>query len=671
MESNLFFKNMRSIPTEDSEEYLPFFNEEANKIINGITIDGVYFSGWLYWHLNHWHLTFDSPPDKYGISKRVFEIPQARDNEWIISEGFTKAQKEKKGICIFGSRQIAKSEIEASWMGRLGTIFKGTDNIIVASNEGDLRLLTGKLDKGLNSLHPFFKHGRIDDNWKKEVTLGYKNPETNERVPWAKYLMRNTKGGLETEVIAGSTPSGFVYDECGKYPFLDVLAAAKPAFMGPYGWRLTPVFTGTGGSFEKGNDAEELFTNPGAYNFLKLELKDRPGKSYGLFMPGLYRMDGKKETTMGEYFNIEDKTSFLYSEPFYEKDDEKALAAIKKDIEDSKESKDPVTELKAKMYYPLTVDDCFLRDSGNEFPIELCRAQLKRLELSPVGTPVDLFLDIDGTVKHKFSKDKPIFDFPVKPVGYKKGAIVILEFPIYNAPYGLYIAGTDPYKHSVSRYSNSVGSTYIFKRIHTLTGEGYQDMMVAYYSGRPDDIATWYENTRLLLKFYGAMDLCENDDYNFIQYMIGLNEAEQYLFHKPEFIKQLIPNSKSVREYGVNASEKLINYLVGNLKKYLTEVIDVEKDSKGNIINQTLGVSRILDPMLLQELIAYRSDSGNYDRIRSFALAQTQALTMTHIGPVEDDKSPIYDSYLNKSKRKGPFSTHTRSPFSKIKTKWQ
>lgn len=655
MSSTLFYKNMKDIPTEDSEEYTAFFKEEVEKINNGITVDGVFFSGWLYWHLNHWHIYYDYE-DKYKNIRRTFTHPQARDNEWLAAEHLQKAQEQKKGICMFGTRRFAKSEIEASWMGRIGTMQKGSENIIVGSNEPDIRLLTDKIDKGLTSLHPFFKHGKIDDNWKKEVTLGFKDKNTSERKPWSKYLIRNTKGGLETEVIAGATPTGFVFDEIGKAPFMEVLSAAIPSFTGPYGWRVVPFLTGTGGSFDRGSDAQELFENPEAYNFLPLELPDRPGKSYGLFIPGTYRMEAKEITTMGDYFNIENKESELYKEEFHKKNDEKAITIINEEIKAKKLANDPKAELKARMYFPLNVDDCFLSDSGNEFPIELCRAQLKRLEENPVGIPVELYLDLDGKVKHKFSTKKPVFDFPVKPIGYKEGVIVVYEMPIYNAPYGLYIAGNDPYKHSTSKYSDSVGSTYIYKRVHTITGEGYQDTMVAQYAGRPDKIETWYENTRLLLKFYGAVCLCENDDYNFIQYMIGLNEAEQHLLHKPEFIKLLVPNSKSNREYGVNASVKLINHLHGNIKKYLTEVIDSERDNDGRVIRQILGVSRILDPMILKELIAYNSNHGNYDRIRSFGLAQTQALTMTNTGPVEQETSSIYDSYSNiKNKGKSPF----------------
>ena len=72
--SSLFYKNIKSVPTPDSKEYVPFFLEEKNKIENGVTIDGVFFSGWLYWHLNHWKIYFDKE-DEYKNIRRTFERP--------------------------------------------------------------------------------------------------------------------------------------------------------------------------------------------------------------------------------------------------------------------------------------------------------------------------------------------------------------------------------------------------------------------------------------------------------------------------------------------------------------------------------------------------------------------------------------------------------------------
>jgi hypothetical protein len=36
----------------------------------GVTVNGVYFSGWLYWHLNHWKIRIDDI-DEYGNDIRI------------------------------------------------------------------------------------------------------------------------------------------------------------------------------------------------------------------------------------------------------------------------------------------------------------------------------------------------------------------------------------------------------------------------------------------------------------------------------------------------------------------------------------------------------------------------------------------------------------------------
>jgi hypothetical protein len=51
----------------------------------GVTVNGVYFSGWLYWHLNHWKIRIDDI-DEYGNDIRIESYPELRDNEWIRAE---------------------------------------------------------------------------------------------------------------------------------------------------------------------------------------------------------------------------------------------------------------------------------------------------------------------------------------------------------------------------------------------------------------------------------------------------------------------------------------------------------------------------------------------------------------------------------------------------------
>jgi hypothetical protein len=84
----------------------------------------------------------------------------------------------------------------------------------------------------------------------------------------------------------------------------------------------------------------------------------------------------------------------------------------------------------------------------------------------------------------------------------------------------------------------------------------------------------------------------------------------------------------------------------------MEEVVYVEKDDAGNVIREQIGVSKIFDPVLLEEIIQY-NDSGNFDRIVAAELAIAQALRMDPImGRVGGSKDDRVTS-LYSGKRKG------------------
>jgi hypothetical protein len=240
-----------------------------------------------------------------------------------------------------------------------------------------------------------------------------------------------------------------------------------------------------------------------------------------------------------------------------------------------------------------------------------------------------LYDDGEG-IKHEFTDKLPISNFPLKNVDMKDAPVVIYEFPIDTPPYGLYVAGVDPYRQGKSSYSSSLGSVYIYKRMHQLTGEKYQDMFVASYCARPDKKETWEEQARLLIKYYNARALCENDEISFIDYMISKNDSH-YLERQPDWLKEIVPNTTVRRDYGIHrSSEKIRDFLHGCLKKYTEEALVTERDDDGNIISETKGMVKIFDPVLLEEMIQYNED-GNFDRIIAAELAIAMAMKMDPI----------------------------------------
>lgn len=638
-----FFRNMKSLPPEGTREFDQLVDWEVEKCMGGVYINGVYISGWLYWHLNHWLIRVDDV-DAYGNDVRRASLPDLRDNEWIRAEYLEHCKKNREGYIEVGARQSGKSEMEASYFGMNATLFQNTQNVIICGNDNDLSLLKDKVDFGLKHLWKGIAIPRLDKTWRlNQIRLGYKKPDGDDEI-WSYIVIRNARDGNVTEVAAGTTAKTFIMDEIGKYPFAATFKAGEPAIKGRHGWRTVPILVGTGGSFDDGKDAENFFYNPASQNFMGI-IDERTNKKTGVFLSGLYRQDCKYITTLDKYLiekgHTLTKTNELSKIQIHVSDKDKAREVIEAERESAKTNPDRTLYLKQIMYFPLTVDECFMSSSENIFDIEGAKRQKFRLlQQERTGVPVNLYQDDKGDIKHEFTDRLPISNYPLQIGDSKDAPVVIYEFPVDNPPYGLYVAGVDPYRQGQARYSSSLGSVYIYKRMHDMMGEKYQDMFVASYVARPDKKETWEEQARLLIKYYNARTLCENDDISFIEYMKAKGDAH-YLEKQPDWLREIVPNTTVAREYGIHRSaQKIIDYLHGCLKKYMEEVVYRDKDDEGNIINEVMGVYRILDPLLLEEIIQY-NDEGNYDRVVAAELAIAQAMRMDPIiGRVGGSEDP-------------------------------
>ena len=660
-----WFLNQSRVPDRESDEYKAFFNFHKELCLNGAMMDGVYINPFLYWHLNFWNTEVDVIDERGRISQK-YANPLLRDNEWVITNEIDRAQNEKKGLVILGIRRLAKSVIESSYIAWGATFDENSQNIIAGLNAPDIKLITDKIDKGLNFLPEAWRWQRIEDNWKNQVTLGIKT-KGGERIPFSQILIRNLDEGNNEEAIAGTKPRKLIIDEIGKGSFLRGFQAAVPGFTTPFGWGCSPILTGTGGDMKKFLDAKSLMFDVDNFNFLTYNNEKDEKRVHGLFISHKYRMEAKEPSTLGAFLQ-KPIDSELHNVKMLISNTEKATEITQTNLERLKKAGDRIAYLKEKMYYPMEVDDIFLNEDTNIFDIESAKRQKTRLlNNERTGTPVILFNDGEK-ISHEFTDKQPITNFPLKNSDLKDAPVVIYEFPVENPTYGLYVAGVDPYRQGKSAYSSSLGSVYIYKRMHDITGEKYQDMFVASYCARPDKKETWEEQARLLIKYYNARTLCENDDISFIEYMKAKGDAH-YLEKQPQWLMEVVPNTTVKREYGVHrSSQKIIDYLHNCLKKYMEEVIYREKDEDGNVTKEQIGVSKIFDPVLLEEIIQY-NDQGNFDRIVAAELAIAQALKMDPImgraGGSGDDRVKA----LYQSKQKNTLFSESRGLFNSKKRK--
>jgi len=665
---------MSDVPDKDDPDYGRFWKEEEQKVLEGVDIDGYQFTGWLYWHINHWAINLEVQEANGEVNFKA-DTPLLRDNELIINEALLKAEdfynpvpteRRRKGLTILGLRQMGKTTFESSYSGRSGVIFKGSQNLILGTTLGDLNNITQNIDFGLLNCTPWFRTPRITRDWDSErVQLGYKDTAGDNQI-WSQYVIRNTAGGKKTEAGAGTTIKSLVYDEIGKDDFAQAFAGVKPAMIGRYGYRAIPILVGTGGSFERGNDAKNLFFKPDAHNMVEFEQPD--GRITGLFMPGTLRQDCKYRTNLGQWLLDTGRRteipegSELFSIPMEATNMEKALETIYKDRENALKDPDPKAWLKAVMYYPLTVDEVFMTDSNNLFAEVMEQLKKHKLNIDENYTPrcVDLSRNGDDTISWRTSEKRPIIEFPVQRATIKQAPVIIYEEPIKGLPYATYVVGIDPYNQDGAE-TTSLGACYVFKRMYDISGH-FQNSVVCSYVARPDSLMEFYQTCEMIIDMYGALALPENEG-SIVQYFIQ-KKKEHLLFDSPILTRYINPSSVTAgRQKGLAATTP-------NQKHYMNLMLEYAKEKLGEQ-EDTYGLVRIPDPMLLREMIEYRGKSsgatrgvhdGNYDRICAFGHCLALANYLDRDYPINGWRSNNEEKQRKSPRYLSPFYIHERDP---------
>lgn len=662
-------------PEQDDLNYIDYWIQEKNRCINGFTLaDGqVYISGWLYFYTVYWTIELDeeftNPINGKKTSRKVKGTPLLRDIEWIVAGDLEEAERLKKMYTFITARGTGKSHLSSSIIGQTYTFFDDSESLISGGNHPDIAKLAEKINLGLSNITPVFQKQRLKDNWKVEVRAGWKDKATGfERGSNSRILARNYDDGNQTMATNGTRPKRQIIDEAGKIPnLIKCVLDSQPSWMNDFGFFSLPIITGTGGDMEVGVDLGTIFNNPRVYNILEFDDEWEGRGKIGRFIPVTQgRNEYKEPWSLSKYLGIQhpdlDKITILVSN--IQKCMNEFVIPRRANALRSTTSNEITKE---KAYYPLTPSECFLTISSNDFPVEAVKEQITWLDKNDFHPLcVELYRDVQGNVQVKDSNKKAVSDFPVKANSDKEGVIEIVERPISNPPYGLYAFGIDPYKTSESDWSDSLGAVCVIKRMTSNLTEPFQYMPVAWYTGRPKDIETWQENTRMLIEWYSGSVMCENNDYNFIQYMINHNQAPQYMAEGQTFLKEISPNSKHKSTYGLPATTQTIEHWNNSAVIYTKELYAKEYNDKGEIIGKKLGVTRILDRMLLEEMIKFNKRQGNFDRVRAFGIAIAHANQLTGL----ISKIEIEQEYKKPTKIiRSPFNTlkglnpRTTSPF--------
>lgn len=284
---------------------------------------------------------------------------------------------------------------------------------------------------------------------------------------------------------------------------------------------------------------------------------------------------------------------------------------------------------------PLNLAEAFAYREESIFPKQLIEAHSRVIDSKEYPyTCYELTENRDGQIIAKRSNKLPISQFPVdKKAENKIGVLQVWEEPDAGTyedkpDWGTYYASIDPVAVGKTSTSESLCSIYVYKNPIEVTRyvsgqperfiEG--DKIVAAWCGRYDDLNETHKMLEMIIEWYNAWTLVENNISLFIQYMISVRK-HKYLVPKSQivFLKEAKLNANVYQEYGwKNVSSIFKDTMLPYLITWLTEVIDEEYDENGTPINKVYGITRLPDKMACTEMLAY-IPGLNVDRLISLA----------------------------------------------------
>ena len=657
-------------------EYRLWWKEQLNRCLNGYSVGNLWMPGTLYSYVNFGTIElFDTKTERKVRSK-----PALRDVEWEVFLAHDRAKKEKKGIFWLSGRRCGKSYINAWLAAYEFTFFRDTEIVMGAYFSKYSDDIMQKVQMHLEGLlDTEFYHNKLKNDPKKEIRSGYEITTKDGTKTRAGYNSRIYNIVFKDKHTAanGKAASHFGFEEIGMFDnLLQAYNSSEPCWKEGTKWYGTPFLAGTGGDMEKGSvDAQKMFYDPDTYNLLSFDTyvgeKQSIGYKICFFTPAWFGLNDFKD----ENGNTQE---------------ELAKKKLKEDREKKRKGKNHGAYIQELQYYPFTPEEAFIQSGSGIFPRPLIQEQLDRIvthknlqgiaqrgrlewrmsgddrgkaDSRPAGDMkvlgntqvISKSMSLDhtyyvekglqsGAVKFIRTESAQEVDYPTKLKQIHEGCITIYEHPEVDSegriPYGLYIAGTDPYAVDESGESESLGSTFVFKRYYHAGTTS--NILVAEYSGRPRTLDDYAENLRKLLTYYNAKCLYENMVGGIKEYF-ERKHCLALLYEQPQVLSNIQKDSVVKRSHGIHMSQKIKLYALGKIRDYLLEEFEPGR----------FKIEHVYSVNLLRELMDY-DDIRNFDRVIAFGLCMIFDVEMLEIKVKrKDESSDMRKMMMEKFKRDG------------------
>lgn len=598
-----------------SKDFISYWDDQKQKCRKGV----FYINGDKKWFLTRDYYMWLNFLPIFDKEQQKFDFAKIRDAQYHMALYELLAELNYKHAAILKKRQIASSYFHISkllnqlWFEAGVTLKMGASLKDYINEKGSWKFMS-EYAAFLNEHTAWYRPMSPDKvlMWQQkiEVRKGDRKTEVG---------LKGTMQGMSFEKDPTNGVGGpvkyFFHEEAGIAPKMDqTYEYMRPAMRS--GMITTGMFIAAGsvGDLSQCNPLRDMILNPTSKDIYAVEtdLLDAKGTIglSGLFIPEQWSMP----PYIDEYGN-----SLV----------EAALKALDEQFAKWKDELSPEDYQLRISQHPRNIEEAFAHRSVSVFPPHLVAAQARRIEEKEYAYEfLDIMTDENGKPIVKPSNKQPIKEFPItKKTEDKTGCLVVWERPIKDPTFGQYYASIDPVSEGKTTTSESLCSIYIMKapvEVTKVTGtetETYlePDKIVAAWCGRFDDLNKTHQRLELIIEWYNAWTLIENNISLFIQYMIS-RKKQKYLVPKSQimFLKDLGSNTNVFQEYGWKNTGTLFKaHLLNYAIEYTKEEIDVETKSDGTIVRTKYGIERIPDPMLLTEMREY-APGVNVDRLVAF-----------------------------------------------------
>ena len=646
-----------------SPAWYEYWTDRRNRIINGYTVGGVKITGDHYFYLNFCPI-MKTEDTTVRRSKKIREFPDFWDwdyeyfwcreiaykgivepleleEEW---ENYTTLHADTKEQTLELKKYLERLQLEVKiesdyltggWnlivgkSRRKGYSFKnaaiGVKNYITIPES---LTIYGAYEKkyltGSKAIFPMVLSyvNFINDNTAWVMPSDYINTKEQRRASYKEYKNGSeVEKGFKSELtiatfkdnkdaIRGKDAKDVYFEESGAFGTPGLLKGSYAASEdcvkdGEIKTGMITIF-GTSGDMEGGTaDYAEMFSNPKRFSLLPVENiweDDIKLKGYvGFFhpvnakMPGFIDAQGNSDFKGAKDMILSQRQVLIDS------------GATTMDIQQKMQEK------------PLNPTEAFSYTNINIFPA----LELKRQKDIVVannwqnlkGQPVIMYRDpeTNKVVSEPDLKNKLEPITSIDHVGSLSGCPVIYEYPVNNAPRGLYKIGYDPVRQD---QGTSLAAIIVYKG--TMPGEYTSECIVAEYIGRketPDDVHLIAE---LFAELYNTQVMYENEVPDVKTYFQRRKLLHLLALQPDAVISKSVKNSKVSRVFGCHMTEQLKDSGARYIKQWLTEVQDF--DEHGNPVTS---ISRIYSLRLLEELLTWNK-KGNFDLVSALIMCMFQ-----------------------------------------------